>query len=340
MERRRRFKENLKRRRLGKRDLGKLVASPEFVSIDDDVRLNNLPKGYWVYDELLDGLRNTDWVRFAPGFKSALYGRKNSDWCIKVLGMGVGENPLYFCERGYYLEHERRMLETFKKVGCSFQPEVMSQEETIEFLMNECGLTEVQAGLRAMNNDVLVTQYIGGVPFAAQTGHYLDYDLKIDVYDESVLGEMLRSLLELRTQLDAANRNGLVHNDVMPPNIIFTADKGNRIVAKLVDFELAQDLNAQSPDYVNSSVGELYRERNVPVNPSTGKYMKNLDQHLIAEDIGFLDSLIQTRSSMDDIASAFPDVTVTISIPFLQAIGVSFDLNKAIAYGVTKFRSS
>jgi serine/threonine protein kinase len=339
MERKKRHKENLEKRRRGKRDLRNLVASPEFVSIDDDARLNNLPKRYWVYDELLDGLRNTGWTRFAPGFKSALYGRKNSDWCIKVLGMGVGENPLYFCERGYYLEHERTMLETFKKAGCTFQPEVMSQEKTIEFLKSECGLTEDQARLRAMNNDVMVTQYIAGVPFAAQTGHYLDYDLKIDVYDQGMLGEMLRSLLELRTQLDAANRQGLVHNDVMPPNIIFTTDDGKRIVAKLVDFELAQDLNAQSPDYVNSSVEELYRERGVPVNPATGKYMKNLDQHLIAEDIGFLESLIQAKSSMDNIASAFPDVTVTISIPFLQAIGVSFDLNKAISYGATKFKS-
>jgi hypothetical protein len=35
-----------------------------------------------------------------------------------------------------------------------------TKEETTKFLMNECGLTEVKARLRALNNDVLVTQYV------------------------------------------------------------------------------------------------------------------------------------------------------------------------------------
>ena len=63
--------------------------------------------------------------------------------------MEVGEDPLYFCERGYYLDYERSMLETFKNKGFNFQPNVKSQEVTIEFLISEeCGISPQQAKLR------------------------------------------------------------------------------------------------------------------------------------------------------------------------------------------------
>src|SRR5579864_9444067 len=71
----------------GKEYLRKLVEKPSFVSIDNDRRLKNLSKGYWVYDEMLNGLATNGWVRFAPGYKGAVYGKNGSQWCIKVLGM-------------------------------------------------------------------------------------------------------------------------------------------------------------------------------------------------------------------------------------------------------------
>lgn len=278
----------------GKSYLHELIVNPRFVSIDNDRRFKNLARGFWVYDELLNGLTSNGWVRFAPGTKGALYGKKGSNWCIKVLGMGVGEDPLYFCERGYYLEHERRMLATFKNKGFNFQPHVQSQEETFEFLVSEaCGISPQQAEWRTLHNDILITQYIRGIPFATQTGHHVDYDLNISSMDEGTLREMSTALTVLKEQLRVANSQGLLHNDVMPANIIFTLDEADRIVAKLVDFEVAQDLSAQSPDFVNNTVRELYQERHVPLDDG-GVPVKTLDQHLIDEDMAILDKLIRT----------------------------------------------
>jgi hypothetical protein len=59
-------------------------------------------------------------MRFAPGFKAGVYGHSASKYCIKVLGMGVGENPIYFCEHGFYLAHERDMLIAFRNAGFTF----------------------------------------------------------------------------------------------------------------------------------------------------------------------------------------------------------------------------
>jgi serine/threonine protein kinase len=332
----------MRTRPLRKRDLRKLIERGTLKSIDTDDadgRFYNLAKRYWVYGDLLDGLAANGWVRFAPGFKGALYGRDKSDWCIKILGMGVGQDPTYFRELGYYLEYERRMLETFGREGFRFQPEVMSQAETVKFLVKESGVTEEQAELRTYHNDVLVTQYIRGIPFATQTGHYVDQELNIVVMDKDVLREMRDSLLELQGELNRANRKGLLHNDAMPPNIIFTLGERGRIVAKLVDFELAQDLSTQSPDHVNSTVEDLYRERNVPVNQSTGKHMKNLDQHLMDADIRVLDTLIQ-RAGLDILiqqaSSPYPDVN--ISIPLVGPIGLSINQN-TVTYWVNRFRS-
>jgi hypothetical protein len=65
-----------------------------------------------------------------------------------------------------------------------------------------------------------------------------------------------------------------------------------------VDFETAQDLNAQSPDFVNYTVHELYRERHVPMG-------KTLDQYLIDENLALLDKLIRTTSSRSHVREDF-----------------------------------
>ncbi len=97
----------------------------------------HLAQGYWVYDDMLTAMRNSGWVRFAPGFKAGLYGKPKCDYCIKVLGMGVGENPHYFCERGYYHDHERRMLDRFRSGGFGFGPAVLPVEEAIRLLVDQ-----------------------------------------------------------------------------------------------------------------------------------------------------------------------------------------------------------
>jgi hypothetical protein len=292
-----------------------LKAKNNLSSIDDDARFKNLPSGYWVYDELLRNLKSKGWVRFAPGFKAGLYGHPQQQWCIKLLGMGVGDNPLYFCERGYYLEHERNVLLAFKNAGFTFQPDVMTSEDTVKFLIEHCGVSEEQAKLRTTNNDLLIMEYIDGVPFATQTGHFLNYIVNYNIPSSDVLAKMIDALTILKAQLMDANTKGLVNNDPMPPNIIFTSAEKKRISARLVDFELAQNLNTTSPDYVSNSVQELYRERNVPFNIQTNKYIKNLDEHLIDESINKLKELPSKEST------SFLD-GISFSIPFLPYLSI------------------
>lgn len=262
----------------------------EIRCIDKDEKYKNLPHSYWVYDDLLKGLYDKGWFRFAAGFKSALYGNPKSEWCIKLLGMGVGDNPLYFCEKGFYLEHERRMLIDFANLGFSFQPMVMGQEESIEFLISNEIVYEKQARLRVENNDVLIMERIKGVPFATQTGHFLDYVAEYRLIGHQTRDKLHEALYELKHELLTANSFGLLHNDPMPPNIIFVRNE-KRYRARLVDFEIAQNLKKRSPDFVNNTVAQQYIDRNVPRNSVTGQHIKNLDQHLLDESISFVKDL-------------------------------------------------
>lgn len=261
------------------------VRQPRIISIDDDQRLFNLARGYWVYDEMLGCLRRTGWVRFAPGFKSGLYGHPRHGYCIKILGMGVGENPQYFCERGYYLEHEHRMLESFRAGGFDFGPRPLPCEDAISFLEKAGGVSRAQAEMRVRRHDVLVMEFIPGVPLAMQVGRGISYQSALTRYDAAVLEQMLAALEHLRDRLILANKAGYLHNDPMPPNLLLSMTDSKTIVARLVDFELAQNLGMDSPAYVNNSVAELYRERNVPQEPGTGRHAKTLDEHLMDESI-------------------------------------------------------
>lgn len=265
---------------------------------------NNLSQGCWVYAEMLETLRARGWVRFAPGFKSALYGHPREPWCLKIMGMGVGDNPGYFFEMGCYLRHERGMLEDFQAAGFDFQPAVMPYEETVRYLRDTCGLSAFQAELRARNHDVLVMEYIPGLPCAVQTGHNLDYDLTFSIRGQETLFLLIESLQHLQDELRRANHLKLLHNDPMPPNILFTRRDG-RIRARLVDFELAQNLlRAEQPEHVSNTVRELYRERNVPVNPHTGVHLKNLDQHILDEAVALLRNLpVKSDASILDAFS-------------------------------------
>jgi hypothetical protein len=99
---------------LSKEDFIKAVESPHFEDIKHLDYIKNLSKGYWVYDELIECLSNRNWIRFAPGFKAGVYLHPQHKFVIKILGMGVGDNPVYFCEKGEYLDHERKMMVKFR----------------------------------------------------------------------------------------------------------------------------------------------------------------------------------------------------------------------------------
>lgn len=298
-----------------------IVRHPALPAIDGDKRFYNLAPGFWVYDELLSSLREAGWIRFAPGFKAGLYGHPQSDFCIKVLGMGVGDDPLYFCERGYYLAHERAMLEDFRTHGFNFAPQPLSREESVRFLVEHCKVSPKQAEIRVFRDDVLIMEYISGIPFATQTGRFLNYDINIVIFESNVLQDMLLALHRLKAELENANSQRLVHNDPMPPNIIFTLDEKDNICARLVDFELAQNLGKPSPEYVTNSVAELYLERDVPKNPNTHKYKQNLDQHLMHESIEVAEEIVKAAPHIRKLTDALDGVS--ISIPFLGGISVN-----------------
>ena len=298
-----------------------MVRSPALHSIEKNTRFYNLSQSYWVYDELLSNLKLSGWVRFAPGFKAGLYGHPNSDFCIKVLGMGVGDDPLFFCERGYYLAHERAMLEDFRSHGFDFAPQPLPHEESIRFLVDCCNISPLQAEMRVSRNDVLIMEFISGIPFATQTGFFLNYDVNIVTFENDVLKEMLAALHMLKSELEKANAQQLLHNDPMPPNIIFTIGEDDYIRARLVDFELAQNLKKPMPEYVNNSVAELYLERDVPRNPNTKKHKKNLDQHLMHESIGIAEEILRSAQQIRELAEVLD--SVSISIPFLGGISIN-----------------
>ena len=293
----------------------KSVRSPILRSLDEDKRLHNLAKGFWVYDELIADLRNAGWIRFGPGFKAGVYGHPKSPYCIKILGMGVGENPLYFCERGYYIEHERNMLVDFWESGFRFAPTVLNRQDSISFL-RKCGVRPF--------HDVMVMEYIPGIPLAIQTGRHLDYDVYLDAFDTGVLDEMHTALETLRIQLQRANNSGVFHNDPMPPNIIFTMRKADKIEAKLVDFEMAQNSKKSNPTHVNSTVETLYRERGVPVNQSTLAPMSNLDIYLIDQSIDLVKRIRAASVRPDD---SLLDA-ISIGVSFIG--GFSINLGRAI----------
>jgi hypothetical protein len=253
------------------------------------------------------------------------------------MGMGVGDNPSYFAGRGEYVAHERGILQAFADEYFTFQPKVKSIEESIEFLISECGIDKNIAECQCKYNNILITERIIGVPFATQTGHFLNYDPDIAVFDSEVLLQAEHALNALQKELAYANRKGLLHNDPMPSNIVFEQDEEGNIVARLVDFELAQTLNGYTPAYVSNHIPELYVERQVPNNSKTGKYLKNLDQHLLEQAIQALKQIRNTIKEMEDSSTHFKGIWFTV--PFLSwsmNIGEAMDYwnNRTLRHGL------
>ena len=217
------------------------------------------------------------------------------------------------------------MLLDFRNSGFQFPPQVLNQKDSIHFLIKNCQVSPHQAELRVRNNDLLIAEYIPGVPLATQTGYGLNYVLNIDAFHGDVVEEMCAALQKLWLALHKANTSLLLHNDPMPPNIIFSLNGSREIVARLVDFELAQNLQKPSPHYVNSTVEELYKERNVPVNPITHTHSTNLDQHLMDGSINMAKRVceaVRTQRGNDSLLDAF-----SVGISFIG--GITLNVGKA-----------
>ena len=92
----------------------------------------------------------------------------------------------------------------------------------------------------------------------------------------------------------------------------------------MVDFEIAETLALDSPDFVTSTVKELYRERGVPLNAHTSEFTTNLDMHLLDQSAVLLD---QVRRAVAGKGSLLD--TIAIEIPFT---GISIEVGKAWRY--------
>ena len=175
-------------------------------------------------------------------------------------------------------------------------------------------------------------ELISGVPLATQTGRFLNYEVNIVQYEKDVIDQMVAALHKLKADLAKANAGLLLHNDPMPPNILFTLDDRNNLVARLVDFELSQDLHIPSPDWVNSSVSELYDEREVPRNVYTGRHTKNLDQHLMDSTIGAAEIIQRTTPKIRTVGDLLDGID--LEIPFVG--GISLNLGQAYRFLIRK----
>lgn len=282
-------------------------------TIDHDDDLLNLVPDHWLYSELLSKLYEQRWCRIAAGFKSGVYGHPEHKYCIKLLGMGVGKDPVYFVEKGWVLPHERKMLDTFRSKYYNFGPKCLSINESIDFLVEKCGVDRVQATDRCQNHDLILIERIEGVPFATQTGHFLNYNPVIGIFNSEIISKAEQALRQLKSQLNHANTKGLVHNDPMPSNIIFTL-ANDEITAHLIDFELSQNLNEDSPKHVNISVQELYAQRDVPRNSHTGEYVKNLDQHILDASLSAIHEIYENALDLESRNTNVDSLTIGISI--------------------------
>jgi hypothetical protein len=294
------------------------IKSSVIISIENDTRFFNLSTDYPVDKDFINSLERNGWVRFSAGFKAGIYANRRYQWCIKILGMGLGENPSYFCGHTYYLHHEREMLLSFKRAGFDFQPNVMTHEESISFLVNECGISSKQAMARIINDDVLITELVNGVPLLTQTGKNLECFINPVILNNKILFDIGLALEYLKMQLDEANANGFMHNDPIGFNIILAMNKKKKVIAKLVDFELAQNLNKKTPEHVSIVVDQLYRERGVPFNSQSGEHTKSLDQHLMDESIQIIEQLSERLSILKISDSPFRSI-FTIG-PFASGI--------------------
>ena len=83
--------------------------------------------------------------------------------------------------------------------------------------------------------------------------------------------------------------------------------------------------------YVINSVNELEYERSVPRNQTTGKFLKNLDQHLLDEVIRLIENLSEKVNKFENTVSSYASIFITI--PFLS--GMNINLNNAMQYWTT-----
>ncbi len=85
--------------------------------------------------------------------------------------------------------------------------------------------------------EVYETGDLGGQPFIAM--YYVDGPTLMGVRDETTLDQKIRLMAQVAEGLDAAHREGLIHRDVKPSNVLVEVTADGRLKPRVADFGIA-----------------------------------------------------------------------------------------------------
>ena len=120
-------------------------------------------------------------------------------------------------------------------------------------------LREAQAQARVRHEYVLEvyeTGELGGQPFIAM--HYVDGPTLMEVRDKLSLEQKVRLMAQVAEGLHAAHREGLVHHDVKPSNILVEPAPSGKLKPWVADFGIATALDGGSSIWTTALAGTPY----------------------------------------------------------------------------------
>ncbi len=118
---------------------------------------------------------------------------------------------------------------------------------------------EAQAQARVRHEYVLEvyeTGELGGQPFIAM--RYVDGPTLMAIRDDTTLEQKARLMAQVAEGLHAAHREGLIHRDVKPSNILVEATPDGRLKPWVADFGIASGLDEGSSMWTASHAGTPY----------------------------------------------------------------------------------
>ena len=104
--------------------------------------------------------------------------------------------------------------------------------------------------------EVYETGELGGQPFIAM--YYVDGPTLMDVRDGTTLEQKVRLSAQVAEGLHAAHREGLIHRDVKPSNILVEATADGRLKPRVADFGIATSLGGGSSMWTATLAGTPY----------------------------------------------------------------------------------
>ncbi len=120
-------------------------------------------------------------------------------------------------------------------------------------------LREAKAQARVRHEYVLEvyeTGDLGGQPFIAM--RYVDGPTLMEIRDDTSVEQKVRLMAQVAEGLHAAHREGLIHRDVKPSNILVESTPDGRLKPWVADFGIASGVNEGSSMWTASHAGTPY----------------------------------------------------------------------------------